>query len=194
VPGSQAIAQGEEDKAFVSYFIAHTSTGLTRESKDFPQAIAGKTFTFGDKGSTSGRLFPEFYIRQHLKKSPEEVFKRVGFSGDHSKTLTLVETGAYEVGVLNFTVWELNLKEKKFDPSKVHVIWRTPPYPDYNWSVRGDVDKVYGAGSTGKLQKALLGMTDPDLLASFPRKKFIKAANSDYQAIFDVGKQVGLLE
>src|SRR5262245_35706220 len=28
VPGSQAIAQGEEDKAFVSYFIANSSTGL----------------------------------------------------------------------------------------------------------------------------------------------------------------------
>jgi phosphonate transport system substrate-binding protein len=193
VPGSQAIAQGEEDVAFVSYFIAHVSTGL-QESKDFPMGIAGRTFTFGDKGSTSGRLFPEYFIRLHTKKSPEELFKRVGFSGDHSKTLALVESGAYEVGVLNFTVWELNLKEKKFDPTKVRVIWKTPPYPDYNFSVRGDVDRNYGAGTTAKLQQALLDMRDPALLAAFPRKRFIKATNADYQAVLEVGKLVGLLE
>ena len=193
VPGSQAIAQGEEDKAFVSYFIAHASTGL-KEGKDFPMGIVGKTFTFGDKGSTSGRLFPEFFIRQTLKKSPEEVFSRVGFSGDHSKTVSLVESGAYQVGVLNYTVWDLMIKEKKIDTGKVQVIWKTPTYPDYNWTVRGDVDKNYGAGATAKLQDALLGMTAPDLLAAVPRKRFIKATNADYQAIFDVGKQVGLLE
>lgn len=193
VPGSQAIAQGEEDMAFVSYFIANTSTGL-QESKDFPVGIAGRTFTFGDKGSTSGRLFPEYFIRQHTQKSPEELFKRVGFSGDHSKTLALVESGAYEVGVLNYTVWELNQKEKKFDPTKVRVIWKTPPYPDYNFSVRGDVDRNYGPGSIAKLQQALLEMNDPALLAAFPRKRFIKATNADYQAVLEVGKLVGLLE
>jgi hypothetical protein len=37
-------------------------------------------------------------------------------------------------------------------------------------------------------------MKEADLLAAFPRKRFIKATNADYQAIFDVGKQVGLLE
>lgn len=193
VPGSRAIAQGEEDVAFVSYFIANASTGL-QESKDFPVGIAGRTFTFGDKGSTSGRLFPEYFIRQHTKKAPEELFKRVGFSGDHSKTLALVESGAYEVGVLNYTVWELNLKEKKFDPAKVRVIWKTPPYPDYNFSVRGDVDQNYGPGSIAKLQQALLDMNDPGLLAAFPRKRFIKATNAEYQAVLEVGKLVGLLE
>ncbi|NIP72792.1 MAG: putative selenate ABC transporter substrate-binding protein, partial [Gammaproteobacteria bacterium] len=35
VEGSGAIAQGYEDQFFVTYFIAHTSTGLT-ESGSFP--------------------------------------------------------------------------------------------------------------------------------------------------------------
>ncbi|WP_281245971.1 PhnD/SsuA/transferrin family substrate-binding protein [Oceanisphaera psychrotolerans] len=54
VPGSEAIAQGVEDTAFVSYLIAHHSTGLS-ESDQLPAELAGKRFTFGDKGSTSGR-------------------------------------------------------------------------------------------------------------------------------------------
>jgi len=83
VPGSEAIAQGAEDTQFETYFIAHHSTGLKSE-KTFPANIAGLKFTFGSKGSTSGRLMPEFYIREHFNKSPEDIFSRVGFSGNHS--------------------------------------------------------------------------------------------------------------
>src|SRR5690606_13794581 len=82
VPGSQALAQGSEDMKFISYFIAHESTGLTSESKEFPKAIKGMSFTFGSKSSTSGRLFPDFYIRERTGQAPEEFFSKVGFSGD----------------------------------------------------------------------------------------------------------------
>ncbi|MDX2471480.1 MAG: putative selenate ABC transporter substrate-binding protein [SAR324 cluster bacterium] len=193
VAGSKAIAQGKEDQEFVTYIIAHHSTGL-RPTKNFPKAIAGKTFTFGSKGSTSGRLMPEFYIRQNFNnQAPRKVFKRVGFSGDHSKTIALVQSGAYQVGAVNFQVYEQELKTGKIDPKKVSILWKTPSYPDYNWSIRGDVDAKYGKGFTKKVQAALLGITDPDLLASFPRGKFIKAENSLYDPIAKTAKAVGIL-
>ena len=93
VKDSDAIAQGAEDVAFMSYFIAHTSAGVA-PGKNFPKDIAGKTFTFGARASTSGRLFPEFFIREATGKTPETYFSRVGFSGDHSKTIQLVQSGA----------------------------------------------------------------------------------------------------
>lgn len=191
VPGSMAIAQGEEDEHFVSYLLAHHSTGLTK-GDTFPQDIAGKTFTFGSKGSTSGRLMPEYYIREHLGKAPEEVFAKVGFSGDHSKTIALVQAGSYLVGAVNFKVWEKELAEGRIDTTKVSVIWQTPEYPDYNWTVRGDVDKTYGQGTLDKIQKALVAITDPELLGAFPRKSFIPADNSMYQPILDTGKAIGI--
>ena len=104
VTGSEAIAQGYEDQFFVTYFIAHASTGLDASDK-FPKGIAGKTFTFGSKGSTSGRLMPEFHVRSQFGKAPGKVFTRVGFSGDHSRTIALVQSGAYQVGAVNFKVW-----------------------------------------------------------------------------------------
>ena len=61
-PGAQSIAQGTEDPTFISYLIANTSTGL-EPSDDFPQGARGKSFTFGAKTSTSGRLMPDYYIR-----------------------------------------------------------------------------------------------------------------------------------
>lgn len=193
VPGSEALAQGYEDRLFTTYFIAHASTGL-KPGDGLPSGIAGKTFTFGSKGSTSGRLMPEFHIRQHFHKPPNEVFSRVGFSGDHSRTIALVQSGAYLVGAVNFKVWENEKRAGRIDPAKVAVIWKTPPYPDYHWTIRGEVDKAFGAGFTARVKKALLNLTDPALLASFPRKSFVPAKNSDYEPILRVGKSIGLID
>ena len=193
VPGSQALAMGAEDKAFTNYFIAHSSTGLKRSSS-FPKEIRGKTFTFGSKGSTSGRLMPEYFVRENFGEAPDKVFSRVGFSGDHSRTIALVQSGAFQTGTVNPKVWHKELKAGKIDPSKVSVIWETPSYPNYNWSMRGDTDKRFGAGFTQKVRQALLVMKDPDLLKQFPRSAFIPASNSDYKPILDVGKAIGLID
>jgi phosphonate transport system substrate-binding protein len=193
VPGSDAIAQGAEDVAFKTFVIANTKTGL-KPSKQFPSEIAGRSFTFGSRASTSGRLMPEYFIRKEFGgRSPEEIFSRIGFSGDHSRTIQLVQSGAFEVGVLDYTVWELDSKAGKIDPSQVIVIWETPTYPDYQWTVRGGVDNVYGAGFKEKLRAALLAIDDPTILSQFARSKFIPAKNSDYAPIEEVGKVTNLL-
>lgn len=192
VPGSQALAQGAEDLEFKSYIIAHASTGL-KLAKEFPKGVGGKTFTFGARSSTSGRLFPEHFIRQALGKHPEKIFARVGYSGDHSRTIQLVQSGAYQVGVLNHLVWDQEVKSGKVDTKTVSVIWETPTYPDYHWVARGDIDKAFGAGFTSRLQASILSVDDPKLLAIFDRKKFIPAKNDDYKVIEEVGKLTGLI-
>ena len=151
-----------------------------------------KRFTFGSKGFASGRLMPEFHISVRLGKSPDEAFKTVGFSGNHSRTVALVESGAYEVGAVNFKVWGKMVEEKKVDTSKVLVIWKTPPYPEYQWTIRGDV--VWGEGFNDKVKEALLAMKDPELLASFPRKSFISASNKDDLPIKETAKALGPIE
>jgi phosphonate transport system substrate-binding protein len=193
VPDSEAIAQGVEDVAFKSYVIANTKTGL-KPSKEFPKEIAGKSFTFGSRASTSGRLMPEYYIRKAFGgRDPEQIFSRVGFSGDHSRTIQLVQSGAYEVGVLDFTVWGLEEKAGKIDSSQVIVIWESPSFPDYQWTVRGDVDQIYGKGFKEKLRAALLAIDDQAILSQFARSKFIPAKNSDYGPIEEIAKSANLL-
>ncbi|GAB2802978.1 putative selenate ABC transporter substrate-binding protein [Halomonas shantousis] len=193
VPGSQALAQGIEDSAFVTYFIANESTGIEPAEDKLPESIEGKSFTFGAKTSTSGRLMPEHYLRQQFDEPPESIFSRVGFSGDHTRTIALVESGTYDVGAVNFTVWDAAVEDGRVDTDKVQVIWATPPYPDYQWTLRGDADEKYGEGFTDKVRQALLDMDDPELLASFPRDGFIPASNEDYAPIEEVGESLGLL-
>ena len=193
VPGSLAIAQGEEDTQFVSYFIANAETGL-RESADFPAGIKSRSFTFGSKGSTSGRLMPEYFIRKHFEAAPLDVFDRVGFSGDHSKTLALVQSGSYQVGAVNYKVWQSEMEAGKLDTSKVRIIWKTPTYVDYNWTIRGDVESTYGIGFIDRVQAALIGMKDEELLKSFPRASFIEAENGNYKPILDTAIEIGIIE
>ncbi len=193
VPGSHAIAQGVEDPQYVSYFIAHHDTGIVA-SDGFPSGLEGRSFTFGSKSSTSGRLMPEFFLREQFDKSPEEIFSRVGFSGDHSATIALVQSGAYELGALSYQVWDKEVAEGTVDTDKVHVIWTTPPYPDYHWVIRGDVDAVFGDGFAGKVQRALLDLDDRDVLDAFPREKFIPATNDDFLPILDTARSLGLMD
>jgi phosphonate transport system substrate-binding protein len=132
-PGAQAIAQGYEDANFKSYFIAHTNTNLS-VADSLPTELHGKTMTFGSKSSTSGRLMPEYYLRQQFQKTPEQIFSRVGYSGNHSRTIALVQSGAYQVGAVNYQVWDHELANGNIDTSKVKIIWTTPDYQDYNWT------------------------------------------------------------
>ena len=192
VPGSEAIAQGAEDVAFRSLFIAHASSGLVA-GPDFPKGIEGKSFTFGSRASTSGRVFPEHFIRAATGKTPEQVFSRVGFSGDHSKTIELVQSGAYQVGVVDRLVFENAANTGKVDPKALSVIWTTPPFPDYQWTVRGDFDKTFGAGFKDRLIAAILAVDDAKMLAIFDRTKFIPTNNDNYKVIEEVGRLTGLL-
>lgn len=91
----------------------------------------------------------------------------MGYCGDHSRTIALVQTGAYAVGAVNFKVWENETKAGRIDPDRVGVIWRTPPYPDYQWTIRGDVDARWGAGFTDRVRQALLAMHDVHLALAY---------------------------
>ena len=55
-------------------------------------------------------------------------------------SLREVSSGKVEAGVLNASVWERIVEQKKVDLAKVRVFAVTPPYFDYNWTARGDLD------------------------------------------------------
>ena len=193
VAGARAVAQGEVDPKFYSFFIANAATGLSR-SDEFPAAIAGLKFTFGAPDSTSGRLMPALFIRNATGKAPEEFFTTpTAFSKSHDQTAELVESGQFQAGVLNYAVYERRVKEGKTDPEVCRVIWQTPTYADYNFTVHPAVETIFGAGFTDRVQNALLTMSDPELLAAVGRKKLIKASNEDFEGIREVAIQLDML-
>ena len=193
VPGAEAIAQGESDPQFYSYFIAHKDTGLEL-SEDFPADIGKHTFTFGSESSTSGRLMPEFYLRENTGQAPADYFENpVGFSGSHDKTVELVESGQYAIGAVNYSVYDRRVDEGKTDPDVARVIWKTPFYADYNWTLRPDIDAAYGGGFSERLRSTLVSIDDPALLTALPRQRLIPASNEEFEGIRKVAEALDML-
>ncbi len=191
VKGANAIAKGQMDANYKTYFIAPKGTPLTTSDK-FPMAAKDKRLTFGNKGSTSGRLMPEFFIRKNTDLAPNDFFAEVGFSGSHSNTIKQVVDGGWDLGAVDFAEYEDHIAKGELKAEDCPIIWETPTYADYNFTTRPDLDEKYGAGFTERLTKALLKL-DEEMCARFRRKKMIPAANSDFQGIVDVARQLDLL-
>jgi len=183
------IAQRAEDEKFTSKFIASTASGIKGLAD-----LKGKNFTFGSVSSTSGHLMPRFFLLEN-KINPDKDFKRVAFSGAHDATALQVESGKVEAGVLNASVWDKLVQEKKVDTRKVNVIWTTPPYYDYNWTVRGDLDPAL----IKKLTAAFLKL-DPrnpahkELLDLQRASRFIATKPENYKGIEAAARSAGLLK
>ena len=183
------IAQREEDQTFRSVFIAGPQSGI-KSLKD----LAGKTVTFGSQASTSGHLMPRAYL---LKEGidPDKAFKRVAFSGAHDATALQVAGGRVDAGVLNISVWEKLVQEGKIKPDQAVVFYTTPPYYDYNWTVRGDLDKAL----VKKLTDAFLEL-DPknpqhaEILKLQRATRFIATKPENYKGIEDAARSAGLLK
>ncbi len=196
-PGAQVIAQRDIDAAFHSVFIANSRSGLRQvlNAKGL-QELKGKRFTFGSESSTSGRLMPQYYLSQAGVKLKDFAGGAPGFSGSHDATIALVQSGAYDAGVVNEQVWKSSLRSGKAERSKVIPIWRTPGYPDYHWIAQPNLDQRFGKGFTARLQKAFVSLrrSDPrqaQILELFGAQQFVPAPVHQYDAIEKVGRQIG---
>ncbi|MEO1002997.1 MAG: putative selenate ABC transporter substrate-binding protein [Cyanobacteria bacterium J06638_7] len=196
-PGARALAQRDIDRSFHSVFIANPGSGLKPFSAQSDlQQLKGKRFTFGSQSSTSGRLMPQYFLDQAGVQLDDFAGGSPGFSGSHDTLIALVQSGAYDAGVVNEQVWRSRIEEGKVDTTKVVELWRTPGYANYTWVVQPGLDEAYGEGFTGRLEQAFTGLdrSDPrqaQILELFGADSFVPASNAKYAAIEAVGRQVG---
>ncbi len=196
-PGAEVLAQRDIDADFHSIFIANPASGLKPfDSIEGLRELKGRRFSFGSENSTSGRLMPQFFLAKAGVKPSDFRGGAPGFSTSHDATIALVQSGAYEAGVVNEQVWLTSLHEGKADPAKVIALWRSPAYPDYHWIAQPDLDARFGAGFTAKLRKAILSWNpqDPEqrqILDLFGAQRFTDADAGAYASIEQVGRQIG---
>jgi phosphonate transport system substrate-binding protein len=182
------IVQRTEDAVFTSKFI--TADPAIKSVAD----LKGKTFAFGAPSSTSGSLMPRFFLQQ-AGLNPEKDFKNVAYSGAHDATVAFVAAGKAEAGALNASVWDKLVEQRKVDTDKVRVFSTTPPYFDYNWTVRGDLDPAL----VKKLTDAFLKL-DPanpehkEILALQRASKFVPTKAANYDGIEKAAHSAGLLK
>lgn len=179
----------QEDAEFRSVFIANPGSRI-KSLED----LKGKTFAFGSVGSTSGHLMPRHFLLQ-AGINPEKDLKQVAYSGAHDATALWVESGKVDAGALNFLVWDKLVQTKKVDLGKVNVFYTTPPYVDYVWTARGDLDK----GIQDKIVAAFLKLdyANPEhrkLLDLHRTKKYIRANDADWKGTEEAAIAAGLIK
>jgi phosphonate transport system substrate-binding protein len=185
-----AIAMREEDLKFTSVFITNPQANIKAL-----QELKGKTFAFGSAGSTSGHTMPRYFL---LKAGivPEQDFSKFSYSGAHDATALWVQSGRVDAGALNASVWEKLLETKKVDPTQAFAFWTTPPYVDYNWTVRGNLDR----GFVEKIKQAFLKLdrSHPEhakLLDLHRATRYIPVESEDiFQPIEEAARQGGLIK
>jgi phosphonate transport system substrate-binding protein len=182
------LVQRAEDEQFTSKIIS--ADPAVKSLQD----LKGKTFAFGSVSSTSGSLMPRYFMLKDGIK-PEDFFSRIAYSGAHDATAAWVQAGKADGGVLNASVWDKLVAAGKVDVDKVKVIATTPPYYDYNWTVRGNLD----AALQGKIKAAFLALdpANPEhkaILELQAASRFIETKVENYAGIEEAARAAGLLK
>jgi len=182
------LVQRAEDQAFRSVFITRVDSGINSLAD-----LKGKNFVFGSVSSTSGHLMPRYFLLQNGVNPDKDM--RIAFSGAHDATVFQVAGGKVDAGALNILVWTKMVEEKKVDTSQLKVFYTTPPYYDYNWTVRGDLD----AALVSKLREAFLALNPNNpahrkILALQRTSKYVPTRPENYKGIEDAARSAGLLK
>ena len=181
------LVQREEDEKFRSVFV--TTDPAIRSLAD----LKGRNFSFGSQSSTSGHLMPRSFLLS-AGVDPDKAFKRVAYSGAHDATVAGVASGKVDAGVLNISVWEKLVADKKVDASRVRVFYTTPTYYDYNWSVHADMP----AAQRDKLRQAFLQLSPAspegrEILDLQRATRFIETRAENYRDIEAAARNATLL-
>ncbi len=183
------IAQRVEDEKFISYYIV-PGASAAKSLRD----LKGKTFAFGSPSSTSGHLMPRFFL---LKEGidPDKDFARIAFSGAHDATVAFVASGRAEAGALNSSVYDRLIEKGDANAKAVRILAKTPPYYDYNWTVRGDLDPALVKKLTDAFLK--LDAKNPahkEILDLQRATRFIATKPENYKGIEEAARSAGLLK
>ena len=182
------LVQRERDRQFHSKFI--TARDDVRTLAD----LKGKRFAFGDVNSTSGHLMPAYFMRK--EGVDPAVVEQAIYTGGHDATALAVAERRVDAGALDEAVWDRLTIEGKIDPAKVRVFWTTPPFADYVWVARKDLDPALAK----KVADAFLALdaTRPEdrpileLLSANGR--YVPVDSHEYTALRKAAEREGLLK
>lgn len=193
--GAQAVATilYEGKPEYHALIVTHPGSGLSSAQDLLGPKGKGRSFAFGDKGSTSGYLIPlHFFMQQGV--DPEKHFGRVLYT-KHQAIETQVAAGQLDAGADYNRNRNAMIDQGLIKAEQSRVIWQSPALPNDSVAVRVGLhgDRAFVQG----LQAALTEIGP--LLASRPQllparyTGFVAADNSVYKPIRDAGLATGKL-
>ena len=189
--GAQAVSTILYDgkPEYFAIIVTHPDSGIKTLAD-----LKGKSFAFGDKGSTSGYLIPlHHFMKQGI--DPETYFARV-LHTKHQAIEMQVTSGQLDAGADYNRNRNAMIEEGLIKPERSKIIWQSDPLPNDAVAVSDALfrDKAL----VGKLQAALAEIGE--LLKSQPTllpphyTGFVARDNAFYKPIRDAGLATGKLQ
>ncbi len=189
--GTQAIATILYDgkPEYFAIMITHPDSGI-----DKPADLKGRSFAFGDKGSTSGYLIPLHYLMTQ-GITPESYFAKVVHTS-HQAIETQVTQGVLDAGADYNRNRTAMIEQGLIKPERSKIIWTSAPLPNDAFAVSKAL--AGDAALIRQLQGALNDVgaalkTRPDLLPPH-YTGFVSRDNAFYKPIRDAGLATGKLQ
>ena len=177
---------------YFALMVTHPESGLN-SVQDLLTKGKGRSFAFGDKGSTSGYLIPlHFFQQQGI--DPETHFGRVLYT-KHQAIETQVAAGQLDAGADYNRNRNAMIEQGLIKAERSKVIWQSAPLPNDAFAVSETLarDKAF----VTRLQAALADVGP--LLAAQPTllpahyTGFVTSDNAFYKPIRDAGLATGKL-
>ena len=156
--------------------------------------LKGKTFAFGDKGSTSGYLIPLHYLMTQ-GITPEKYFSKV-INTSHQAIETQVTQGVLDAGADYNRNRNAMIEQGMIKAEDSKIIWTSAPLPNDAFAVSHELakDKALvtniqtALGSIGEALKAQPKLLPPHYTG------FVSTDNAFYKPIRDAGLATGKLQ
>ena len=189
--GAQAISTILYDgkPEYFAIIITHPKSGISTLAD-----LKGKTFAFGDKGSTSGYLIPLHYLMTQ-GITPEKYFGKTVHTS-HQAIETQVTQGVLDAGADYNRNRNAMIEQGLIKAENSKIIWTSPPLPNDAFAVsRALADNT---ALIGQLRSALSEVGDalksqPKLLPAH-YTGFVTRDNAFYKPIRDAGLATGKLQ
>ena len=174
---------------YFGIMVTHPDSGIKS-----PKDLKGRTFAFGDKGSTSGYLVPlHYFMTQGI--DPETYFSKVIYT-THQAIETQVTRETLDAGADYNRNRNAMIEQGLIKADQSRIIWQSAPLPNDAFAVSSILarDKDFVA----RLQNALAGVGDalksqPGLLPPH-YTGFVSRDNAFYKPIRDAGLATGKLQ
>ena len=192
---AQAVAtilyQGRPE--YFALIVTHPDSGLNSIDDLLGPKGKGRSFAFGDKGSTSGYLIP---VHEFQKRGidPEKHFARVLYT-KHQAIQTQVTAGQLDAGADYNRNRDAMIAQGLITAARSKVIWQSAPLPNDAVAVSAALAK--DAAFVKRLQDALAAVGpllpgQPKLLPAH-YTGFVASDNRFYKPIRDAGLATGKL-
>lgn len=188
---STILYQGKPE--YFALIVTHPDSGLQSLDDLLGAKGRGRSFAFGDKGSTSGYLIP-FHEFQKRGIDPEKHFARV-LHTKHQAIQMQVTAGQVDAGADFNRNRDLMIAQGLIPAARSQVIWQSAPLPNDAFAVSATLAR--DAAFVRRLQAALaevgpLLARQPNLLPA-NYTGFVASDNSLYKPIRDAGLATGKL-